>query len=68
MRKILIYITVFTALLLPGACKNVLDLQPLDRVSKDYLLSTPAGVKVLMATLYNGMPMEDFDYHPQNGL
>ena len=68
MRKILIYITVFTSFLFLEACKDVLDLQPLNKVSKDYLLSTPAGAKVLLATLYNRMPMEDFDYHPQNGF
>jgi len=68
MRKIIIYITVFTSFLIQGACKDFLDLEPLDRVSKEYLFQTPAGVKTLMATLYNRMPMEDFDYHPQNGF
>jgi starch-binding outer membrane protein, SusD/RagB family len=68
MRKIIIYITVFTSFLIQGACKDFLDLEPLDRVSKEYLFQTPAGVKTLMATLYNRMPMEDFVYHPQNGF
>jgi hypothetical protein len=68
MRKILIYITVFTSFLIQEACKDFLELEPLDRVSKEYLFQTPAGVKTLMATLYNRMPMEDFVYHPQNGF
>ena len=68
MRKSLIYITVCASFLLLGACKNFLDLEPLDRVSKDYLFSTPAGVKTVLANLYNRMPMEDFVFHPQNGF
>lgn len=68
MRKKLIYITVFTLLLNLGACKDFLELEPLDRVSKEYLLSTPAGVKTLMATLYNRLPIEDFTYRPGGGF
>jgi starch-binding outer membrane protein, SusD/RagB family len=68
MRKSLIYITVCASFLLLGACSNFLDLEPLDRVSKDYLFQTPAGVKTLLATLYNKMPMEDFTYHPVYGF
>lgn len=60
MRKGLKYIIIFTFLLILGACKDYLQLEPLNKVSKDYLFSTPAGVKTLMATLYNRMPMEDF--------
>jgi starch-binding outer membrane protein, SusD/RagB family len=68
MRKSLIYITVFVFLLIAGSCKDILEIQPLDRVSADYLLATPAGVKTLLATLYNKMPMEDFVFHPSNGF
>lgn len=68
MRKKLIYTTVFTLLLTLGACKDFLELEPLDRVSKEYLLSTPAGVKTLMATLYNRLPIEDFVYRPGGGF
>jgi hypothetical protein len=66
MRKSLIYITICASFLL-GACQDFLDLEPLDKVSKDYLFSTPAGVKTVLADLYNRMPMEDFTFHPQNG-
>ncbi|MDX9812922.1 MAG: RagB/SusD family nutrient uptake outer membrane protein, partial [Bacteroidales bacterium] len=68
MRKRLIYFTVFTSLLLLGACEDFLDLEPLDRVSKEYLFETPAGVKTLMATLYNRLPIEDFVYRPGGGF
>ncbi len=68
MRKRLIYFTVFASLLLLGACEDFLDLEPLDRVSKEYLFETPAGVKTLMATLYNRLPIEDFVYRPGGGF
>jgi len=68
MRKRFIYLTVFTSLLLLGACGDFLNLEPLDRVSKEYLLDTPAGVKTLMATLYNRLPMEDFVFRPSGGF
>ncbi|HLN20592.1 MAG TPA: RagB/SusD family nutrient uptake outer membrane protein [Bacteroidales bacterium] len=68
MRKRLIYTTLFTLLFFLGACKDFLELEPLDKVSKEYLLSTPAGVKTLMATLYNRLPIEDFDYRPGTGF
>ena len=64
MRKSLIYTTVFIFLLILGSCKDILNIQPLDRVPADYLFATPAGVKTLLATLYNKMPVEDFDYQP----
>jgi hypothetical protein len=68
MRKGLKYIIIFSFLLILGACKDFLDLEPLDRVSKEYVYSTPSGVKTMMATLYNRMPMEDFVYHPAYGF
>jgi hypothetical protein len=68
MRKGLIYITVTTFLLGLGSCKDFLELEPLNKVSAENLLATPAGVKTLMATLYNRMPMEDFSFIPANGF
>jgi hypothetical protein len=69
MRKKLLYTAVFALLLFQGACKkDFLELEPMDKVSKEYLLSTPAGVKTLMATLYNSLPIEDFVYIPNSGF
>src|SRR5512138_487882 len=68
MRKGLKYIATFALFLILGACSDFLDLQPLDKVSKDYLFATPAGVKTLLATLYNKVPMEDFTYRPGGGF
>ena len=68
MRKGLIYITALAFFLIQGGCKDFLEIEPLDRVSSDYLFQTPAGVKTLLATLYNRMPIEDFVFHPNNGF
>lgn len=68
MRKSLIYITVFTSLMFLGACKDFLNLEPFNRVSKEYLFSTSAGVKTLLATLFNRIPTEDFVYQPSQGF
>lgn len=68
MRKGIIYITIAAFLLGLGSCKDFLALEPLDKVSAEDLLATSAGVKTLMATLYNRMPMEDFAYNPASGF
>ncbi len=68
MRKGLIYFTVTAFLLGMGSCKDFLELDPLNKVSADNLLATSAGVKTLMATLYNRMPMEDFSFVPGTGF
>jgi len=68
MRKGLLYITITAFLLGLGSCKDFLALEPLDKVSAEDLLATSAGVKTLMATLYNRMPMEDFSFNPASGF
>lgn len=68
MRKGIIYFAITVFLLGLGSCKDFLALEPLDKVSAENLLATPAGVKTLMATLYNRMPMEDFSFNPASGF
>ncbi len=46
------------------SCKKFLDVEPLDRVPASDVLSNPDGIKALLATLYNQMPIEDFSYNP----
>lgn len=43
-------------------CDDILDKQPLDKLSADQLFGDPAGVKVYMANLYGQLPIEDFGY------
>ncbi len=53
--------------LLLGACSDVLDLEPTDKLSGQALFSDPAGVKLYMANLYYQLPIEDFTYF-RNGF
>src|SRR5690625_2271001 len=68
MKRKLIYILVTTVCFCWIACKHYLDVQPLNKVSASQLLSDPNGVKILLATLYNEIPMEDFSYNPGAGF
>ena len=57
---------VFTTIILTlsNGCTQFLELEPLTKVSGEQLLATEKGILTLLAELYNGMPMEDFNYHP----
>ncbi len=68
MRKSLIYISIFATFLFLEACKDYLQLEPFDKVSADVLFSDMSGVKTVLATIYNAMPMEDFNYRPAGGF
>ena len=50
------------------SCNDFLDITPLDRVSPELLLDNDKGIKMLLADLYNAIPMEDFCYHPSRGF
>jgi len=64
MKRKILYTTVAAASLFLSACSNFLEIEPLDRVPASQLFSDISGVKVVLATLYNKMPMEDFSYNP----
>ena len=64
MRRKILYIFIAATSLFFASCKKFLDIQPLNKVSATTLLSDISGVKVLLATLYNKMPVEDFSYNP----
>ena len=55
---LLLVMLVFTL----SQCDDILDKQPIDKLSADQLFSDPAGVKVYMANLYGQLPVEDFGY------
>ena len=46
-------------------CTSYLDVDQFTKVSEDHLLSYESGINVLVANLYNSIPMEDFNYMPQ---
>lgn len=63
-------LSVFSLCALMGlsGCNAFLELEPLDKVSPDQLLGTEGGVKALLANIYTMIPMEDFNYRPNNGF
>ena len=61
--KILRYI-IAAAVLLSASCKDILDIQPVDRVPADRLFADISGIQTVLAVLYNNCPIEDFNYQP----
>ncbi|MFY0626735.1 MAG: RagB/SusD family nutrient uptake outer membrane protein [Reichenbachiella sp.] len=54
--------------LLPMGCKDVLDLEPLDKITAQDLFSDENGTALYLADLYNRLPMEDLTYFPRDGF
>jgi hypothetical protein len=50
------------------SCEDFLDIEPLDKVSGEQLLSETNGVKTILATLYSNIPIEDFNYSVAGGF
>lgn len=67
MKKIY-YIVLSGLLLLAAGCSDVLDVNPVNKISADKLFSTPEGVEAHMANLYGRLPIEDFTYSPNRGF
>jgi starch-binding outer membrane protein, SusD/RagB family len=64
MKRKILYISFAAIFLFLLSCKKFLQIEPLDRVPASQLFSDISGVKVVLATLYNKMPIEDFSYNP----
>ncbi len=62
-RILIIFISVTT--LIFASCKDVLDIEPNDRVTATQLFSDETGLQMVLATLYNRTPIEDFNYVPE---
>lgn len=68
MKKNILSIFSLCALMELSGCNAFLELEPLDKVSPEQLLETEGGVKALLANIYTMIPMEDFNYRPNNGF
>ena len=68
MKKNILSIFSFCALMGLSGCNAFLELEPLDKVSPEQLLETEGGVKALLANIYTMIPMEDFNYRPNAGF
>lgn len=47
-----------------SSCSDFLDIKPLDKIDREQVFQDVNGVKAVLATLYNQMPVEDFLYNP----
>ena len=54
-------------LLLSTSCHSIMDIQPLDKITGEQLFSDVAGLKTVLANVYNNLPIEDFDFDPRLG-
>ncbi|WP_262245899.1 RagB/SusD family nutrient uptake outer membrane protein [Parapedobacter soli] len=55
----------FTVVIFLGtsmSCRDIMDLEPLDRVSSDVILSSEDGIRAFLANLYYRLPTEEFNY------
>jgi hypothetical protein len=59
-KNFLFIIIIFLVTLM--SCRDVLDLEPLDRVSSDVIFSSEEGIRAFLANLYYREPMEEFNY------
>jgi starch-binding outer membrane protein, SusD/RagB family len=46
------------------SCDRVLDIQPDNIIQDEHLFSEESGVESYLATLYNGLPVDDFTLQP----
>lgn len=65
-KRFIIYCGAF--LMTAASCSDFLDIKPLDKVAPEQVFSDINGVKAVLATLYNKMPVEDFAYNPAKGF
>ncbi len=53
-------------LALGSGCNKWLEVPPLDKMTSEQLLNDEASISMLLANLYNQVPMEDFNYRPED--
>ncbi|MBZ4675402.1 MAG: RagB/SusD domain protein (Precursor) [Anaerophaga sp.] len=63
MKRINILLIIPFSLILLSSCRDILDLQPLDRVSSEVMLANEDGIRVFLANLYYQAPFEDYTYN-----
>lgn len=67
MKKI-IYAMLLSATILTTGCNDFLDLPPINKITNEDIFNNESGVQAYMATLYNRLPIEDFNYGSESGF
>ena len=68
MKKYILSILTCYLLISFAGCNKFLELESLEKVGPDQLLSSEGGLNTLLASMYNSIPMEDFAYRPNQGF
>lgn len=50
------------------SCDDFLDLPPLNKVTENDVFESEAGINAYLVTLYNHLPIEDFNYGGESGF
>lgn len=50
------------------ACNDFLDLPPINKITDKDIFGSEAGIEAYMVTLYNRLPIEDFNYGSESGF
>lgn len=64
MKRYKFYCATIASLFTLLSCSDFLDLKPLNKVPSSTLLNDANGINLLLANLYNQLPIEDFSYYP----
>jgi len=67
MKRIIYIVLAFIAVTF-SSCDSFLDLPPLNKITEDPVFGSEAGIEAYMATLYNRLPIEDFNYGSESGF
>ena len=51
-----------------SSCDDFLNQSPLNKITEDDVFGTEAGIEAYMSTLYNRLPIEDFNYGSESGF
>jgi hypothetical protein len=62
MKQILYILLLIITTGLCGCRKNLLDVQPVNLLTKDQIYASPAGVTAYFSSLYRDMPIEDYAF------
>lgn len=65
-RKLYLVLAVMMSLF--SSCDDFLNLPPLNKITEDPVFGTEAGIDAYMSTLYNRLPIEDFNYGSESGF
>src|ERR1700749_1835827 len=63
-----IFILFLALITIAPACKNKLDVPPLNIIADKDVFGSTAGITAYMARIYSEVPMEDFKYQATTGF